>query len=127
MSNGTFSFKKRLQIYQKTNGHCSYCGKLLPIDTWVVEHMNPKIKLGGNNIDNLTPSCHSCNSAKRQRTVEEFRNHLTTKAIADITQIVINIKKYGISSNQSETIDLLEESIALLHTGKFRFFLDNAE
>lgn len=127
MSNGTFSFKKRLQIYQKTNGHCSYCGIQLPIDNWAVEHMNPKLQNGSNEIDNLTPSCHTCNSKKNHKNVDEFRKQLTAKAIADITQIISNIKRYGISSQERETITILEQSISLLNGNNFKFFFDNTE
>jgi hypothetical protein len=62
--------KRRTRIYDKTEGKCFYCG-----ETWAehLDHMHPKSRDGGDHDDNLIGACSSCNSAKRDRTVEEYR------------------------------------------------------
>lgn len=123
----SYSFKKRIQIYQKTNGHCSYCGNPLSLDNWAMEHMNPKLKNGTDKIENLTPSCHSCNSKKNRKTVDEFRDYLTQKPIDEIRKTIEHIRMYGITKNQSKTIEALEYAIKLLEDNKFKFFFDSPE
>lgn len=85
---------KRAQVFAKFNGHCAYCGETL--HTFQVDHIVPKknfaqhihnrIKVPAflqhltetdvNHIDNLFPSCYSCNSYKDSMDVETFRNEL---------------------------------------------------
>lgn len=67
-----WSFKKRFLVYSKTNGYCAYCGVKLS-EGWHMDHIKPKFRGGDNSVENLFPSCGSCNSSKRNRTIEEFR------------------------------------------------------
>jgi hypothetical protein len=66
-------------VWQKTDGRCTYCNvKLNPFDRQVpdgfhVEHVNPRVQGGVDDIDNLTPACRVCNLAKAGRTPEEWR------------------------------------------------------
>ncbi len=75
----------RTRVWQKTGGKCWYCGKDLvhvnrettqsvPVEYWfTIDHATP-VNCGGNHkIENLLPCCRSCNSAKSEMTVEEFR------------------------------------------------------
>lgn len=52
-------------VWNKTNGMCWYCGVPLdPFLTYTIDHVSP-LSLGGtNDLDNLVPSCRSCNSSK---------------------------------------------------------------
>lgn len=61
---------RRQRIYDKTSGRCFYC-----IAAWAehLDHMHPKSRDGGDDEDNLIGACTSCNSQKRDRTVEEYR------------------------------------------------------
>ena len=93
------SQKKKAQIWLKSNGKCWYCGKtLVPymgignIDYFTVDHLIPN---KNNNIDNLVPSCRSCNSSKRNRTLEEFR--------------IILGKKQGIIYFNEKELDFIQE------------------
>lgn len=76
-------------VWNKTNGKCWYCGKdtILPSsETWasndhfVVEHVD---NLGGDDIENLVPSCAGCNRAKKRRSLEEFRDYLSSPKFDD--------------------------------------------
>lgn len=63
--------KKNLKIavLEKYGNTCFYCsvGAFEQID-----HKTPICRGGGNSLDNLVPSCRSCNAKKHDLTVEEF-------------------------------------------------------
>jgi hypothetical protein len=62
--------KRRTRIYDKTEGKCFYCVK-----AWAehIDHMDPRSRHGDDDEANLIGACSSCNSQKRDRTVEEYR------------------------------------------------------
>lgn len=64
---------KRATVLSKTNGVCSYCGVILNQNDFVIDHVHPRAKGGNNNINNLLPSCKSCNAAKCAKSLEQFR------------------------------------------------------
>lgn len=78
----------KIRIFNATKGHCWYCGTPLALpepdesrfglysnkgNTFVVDHIHPRHHGGGNDSDNLVAACHSCNSSKRTKSLEEFR------------------------------------------------------
>lgn len=65
--------EERKKVYEKYNGLCAYCGDILWLDSFNVDHMIPKKKGGTNEFKNLMPSCRSCNSWKSVWTIDEFR------------------------------------------------------
>jgi 5-methylcytosine-specific restriction endonuclease McrA len=73
------SGRKFIDVWNKSNGHCWYCGKKLDNGIFTIDHVIPKNKNGGNEIDNLVPCCQSCNSQKCKKSVEEFRLHIINK------------------------------------------------
>jgi len=78
-------------VYEKYNGQCAYCGHYLE-DSFHVDHFIPKRRYkrddclpfhrnfkkeaGGDNFENLMPSCPSCNSCKSDLSIEEFRDRI---------------------------------------------------
>lgn len=64
---------KKLKVFNKTKGECSYCGAILNEDNFVIDHVHPRARGGDNNIDNLLPSCYSCNLSKGAKSLEQFR------------------------------------------------------
>jgi len=71
--------KKKIkgQIFSKTEGHCAYCGQILnPFNEWTIDHKTPQKQGGNDELENLFPCCKSCNSAKKDRTIEEFREYI---------------------------------------------------
>ncbi len=74
------SKRQREHVKQKYNGRCTYCGDPLP-KIWHADHLipirrnpdgtcqNPE----NDTIENLVPSCPSCNQAKDVYTIEKFR------------------------------------------------------
>lgn len=94
--------KLRAAVWYKSNGHCWYCGTLPnPFSQFCIDHFIPKSRKGGDNIDNLVPSCRKCNQMKGNLTIEEFRIKLT--------QHNINIPKFT-----NEQIDYLRTINILL-------------
>ena len=69
---------KRKVVYQKTMGHCAYCGIKLDPFSFVVEHVVSRKWGGTNSLKNLLPSCTSCNSLKRDHTLREFKKRLVS-------------------------------------------------
>ena len=65
--------RKAIAVFQKTKGHCGYCGCTLDFDGFTADHVIPRSKGGGNEISNLLPCCNPCNRSKAARSVEEFR------------------------------------------------------
>lgn len=72
------SKQEREIIYQKTNGHCAYCGCELEFKNMQADHVQPFILGGSEDIDNFMPSCRSCNHYKSTLGLEEFRNWMQT-------------------------------------------------
>lgn len=76
----------RIQVYEKYNGRCAYCGKEIKYKEMQVDHIIAKRLehfsyqgLNGKSIDdisNLNPSCRRCNHYKRANTIELFRQYI---------------------------------------------------
>lgn len=65
--------RRRREIFNKSAGHCHYCGATLTLDgKWHIEHKLPGALGGDNDPENLTAACVHCNLAKRDRTDVEF-------------------------------------------------------
>lgn len=77
--------KQRKEVYNKSDGHCWYCGCDLP-DKWHVDHVEPVIRNYGGKIDpamshldtvdNMVPACPPCNMFKGTSSIERFRKHI---------------------------------------------------
>lgn len=74
--------KERQQIFDKSDGHCWYCGCNLG-KKWHKDHVIPVYRRYGeiekpelDTIDNLVPSCPPCNLFKGVFSIEEFRQEI---------------------------------------------------
>lgn len=67
------SKQERQAVYDKCNGHCAYCGIPLPISRMQVDHVDPISLTGEDVMENMLPSCRSCNNYKHSLTLEKFR------------------------------------------------------
>ena len=63
-------------ILNKFGYKCAYCGCILITKTMHIDHIKPTAAGGTDAIENLNPSCYSCNNYKSNWTLEEFREHL---------------------------------------------------
>ena len=64
----TKEFRTKCELY---NNRCVYCGKSVPLGP---DHVIPLVKGGSNYIENILPSCKSCNCSKNTKTFAEFLN-----------------------------------------------------
>lgn len=97
----------RLQVYDKYNGHCAYCGCKLDFKDMQVDHLksvyhatreNGWIDTQDDSIDNLMPSCRQCNFYKGGGTLESFRYSIR-EVLSDTCRQSFVVKlalKYGI-------------------------------
>lgn len=102
----------RLQVYNKYNGHCAYCGCSIEYKDMQVDHIKPilrgwtesqKDKLleknvcGDDVIENYNPSCRMCNYYKSSNSLESFRNWALGGLIERLRKIYIFrlAEKYG--------------------------------
>ena len=115
----SISKEKRLKVYSIFNGKCAYCGCDIYLESFHIDHINPLFRglsqeqinrigynrvKGTNNIENLYPSCHSCNCSKSTYTIEEWRN-------------IIELKKERIKKNSTDYNFLLKFG-CVIETGK---------
>ena len=76
--------KVREAVYQKYDGHCAYCGKILEPKGWQLDHLIPvqRERFGRYKeeqiecFENYLPSCRRCNHAKRSFSLENFRKFI---------------------------------------------------
>ena len=67
---------ERKAVYNKTGGHCAYCGCDLKFEDMQVDHVVPLngwSKQGTDTLDNMLPACRSCNHYKSIMDIENFR------------------------------------------------------
>lgn len=63
-------------VWAKNDGLCWYCGDCIADGWFHVDHKVPRCKGGGDDIDNLLPSCPTCNMEKGAKDYEEYRELL---------------------------------------------------
>jgi hypothetical protein len=80
-----FTKEFREKIFNKYNGFCFYCGVELQIENLekrtylTIDHLLPQSKDGGHDENNLVPCCKTCNSSKRNKTLDEYRQYYVNK------------------------------------------------
>lgn len=80
--------KLRERIYNKLDGHCSYCGREIKFKEMQVDHVEPQYKkvdplhfglsIDVDSFENLMPACRRCNHYKRASDLEWFRKRMTS-------------------------------------------------
>lgn len=98
--------QQRADLRNKYGGRCAYCGCELP-DRWHADHIEPLVRNWwdgtcqrpeNNRLDNLNPSCPSCNTLKGSSSLEGFRKTVAgfiTSLNRDSTQYK-TAKRYGL-------------------------------
>lgn len=122
--------KQREILFQKYGGKCAYCGFDLQ-KGWHADHIeavirnshwNPKtyrwefdgtyVNPEKNHIDNMNPSCASCNINKHQLTIEQFR---------DLIQNFVNsLNEYTVQYKIAKRYGLIKET-----EKKVRFYFED--
>lgn len=70
---GTFTEAEFRDKLKEFGFRCFWCGKLLSEDDITRDHYIPLVKGGSNTIENIVPSCKSCNFKKRNKMPSEFK------------------------------------------------------
>ncbi len=108
--------KIRLQVWEKYNHHCAYCGCELKYKEMQVDHITSKYWNNGvDDISNYNPACRMCNFYKSTLSLEGFREQLQTihKRLEKIF-IYRLAKKYGIITENKEQIEFYFERFQCL-------------
>lgn len=69
--------KKRRMVFDACGWACVYCGST---EDLTIDHKVPRSRGGGDEIENLTCACRSCNSTKGAKTVPEFMAYLSERS-----------------------------------------------
>jgi HNH endonuclease len=62
---------KRLELFERDNWICQYCGERTTKDNVTLDHYVPQSKSGGHSKENLRTCCLACNSIKSGKSFEE--------------------------------------------------------
>lgn len=121
MTRKAISKKMREAVYNKYNGHCAYCGKVLEPKGWQLDHIIPvqRERFGRYTeeqiecFENYVASCRRCNHYKRAHSLEVFRRY-----IEEIPRKLLDnyICKVGVD------YDLIE-----FHPHKIKFYFELTE
>ena len=94
MSRKTIPKKTRLELYEKYNHRCGYCGCEIAYKDMQVDHFKPVYVHGEylgdmdseqlNDISNFIPACRQCNLYKSTFELEEFREQLKTTMMENL-------------------------------------------
>lgn len=112
--------KERREVYEKTGGRCAYCGCKIPFKGFHADHvlclknyeyMDDELGLKVDSVENMLPSCRSCNKYKATFDLETFREMLSgipKRLVRDVSTYSIAVR-YG----------MVEE-----HEGKIKFYFE---
>lgn len=105
--------KIRLQVYEKCNHRCAYCGCELQYKDMQVDHVESLYWHGGSDeISNFLPACRACNFYKSTMEIEEFRNQLQTITERLQKEFIYRLAcKYGIVEEHMEPIQFYFETL----------------
>lgn len=111
----------RQAILTKTNGHCAYCGCELTLKTMQIDHVEPLIRYKGRNegwgtdtMDNMLPSCRSCNHYKATMNLEMFRRAIEAWPEVLLRDSVTyrNALRYGLVESKPRKVRFYFEQLA---------------
>ena len=108
----TAAQRRRIKIWQKYQHRCAYCGKDIAYKDMQVDHIWPKFGGGGNELENLNPSCRACNFYKSTLTLEQFRDRIQGQ-IKSLRKIFIfrMAEAYGLIQDTKKKVKFYFETV----------------
>ena len=88
--------KQLKSVFERTMGHCHFCGDLLKLDrygkknpqisdgSWELDHVIQRGKGGDNRIENFLPACRRCNQLRWHRKGSQLRELIFIGLIAKV-------------------------------------------
>jgi hypothetical protein len=115
-----FSNSTLRSIFDKTSGHCHFCGDSLNFEryalhseaqlngAWEVDHVVQKGKGGRNDSENCLPSCVRCNRLRWHRKGDDLRELIFFGLVAkdeikkgsNVGKLLLQLKEKRIQSNK---------------------------
>lgn len=123
------SQSERKIVYAKTNGHCAYCGCEIAFKGFHVDHvlclrnneyLDDILGVEIDGIENMLPSCASCNRYKSTYDLETFRKMLSgipERLARDISTYSIALR-FGMIEEHTEPIQFYFERIGIRFSHK---------
>ena len=110
------------KLKQKKDGRCAYCGCVLNIGNYTIDHIEPIFRnchdnqitnriRGTDDLSNFNPCCRSCNSSKSTFTIESWRDEIK--------------KKFDRACKESSNIRLLLRLNLITYHGDFKFYFES--
>lgn len=87
--------KRREAIYARDNYSCSYCGVDLNLQGGVLtlDHVKPREKGGRDWNNNLVTSCLSCNSTKKNMSLNSFARYMSEITGQEFKEIINRVNR----------------------------------
>lgn len=84
----------------RNNNYCWYCGKEMPPSELTIDHVFPRSKGGGNDMDNIIMVCKNCNSSKGNMDLFEwyFKERKVWPPVNVIVHYLKNIYLYSVEN-----------------------------
>ncbi len=90
----------RKNLLQRDNNCCQYCG--YKGEKLSIDHILPRSRGGGDNWENVTTACLSCNVMKGNRTPQEANMHLRSKPYKPLSTLNFEASKQINSGRHKE-------------------------
>ena len=82
----------RVPLYKQQDKYCNLCERQFRIEDMAMDHIVPASKGGSDNTDNMQLLCQSCNSIKKDNSMDRARKHFKRRQ-----QLLVELKaKYNI-------------------------------
>ena len=78
-THGIISKKVRLEVFERDNFTCQYCGLKGTIETLAIDHIYPVALGGTTDVNNLATACHNCNIRKGSRDLSDYLREAISK------------------------------------------------
>ncbi len=71
-----FNLKEILDLFEPEHQVCYYCGQPITLENGALDHVIPQSRGGADVLQNIVPSCKSCNFLKNDKTEVEYYHWL---------------------------------------------------